>query len=285
MREGLSSTVTRTPSAVGAGADPRAKDRAALRDWEQAEVRRSAAEAQMVDSASLVASEENLAKYADPPADTVFDLEYAFHLLGDVAGKEVLEYGSGWGENTIALARRGARVHALDISPELIDINRRRMEVNGVRGVRFSVASAYDVPCPDASVDVVFGIAILHHLDLERAAREVYRVLRPGGRGIFSEPMRSSPTLRLLRTLVPGRLPAHVSPYERPLTLAEVERFSERFTPTRSRSFDMPWVRAAARMPFLRRRMTTLRRWDLALFRRFPSLEYYAAIRVFEIRK
>jgi SAM-dependent methyltransferase len=259
---------------------------AVLQDWEQAEIKRSAAEAESADVSSLLASEDNIRKYLTPPPDTLFHLEYAFHLLGDVTGREVLEYGSGWGENTILLARRGARVHALDISPELIAINRRRMQVNGVMtDVRFSVASAYDVPCPDGSVDVVFGMAILHHLDLELAAREVYRVLRPGGRAIFSEPMRSSATLRALRRMIPCRLPANVSPYERPLTLRELAEFSKKFLPGRSRSFELPWSRAAERIPFLRTRLMPLRRWDRAMLASFPWLAYYAAIRVFEIRK
>jgi SAM-dependent methyltransferase len=259
---------------------------AALQEWEEAEIRRSAAEAQLADVSSLLASEDNVAKYVNPPADTLFPLEYAFHLLGDVTGQEVLEYGSGWGENTILLARRGAQVHALDISPELIAINRRRMQVNGVTaGVRFSVASAYGVPCPDGSVDVVFGMAILHHLDLHRAAREVYRVLRPGGRAIFSEPMRSSPTLRALRRMIPCRLPPHVSPYERPLTQGELDEFCNTFISGRARSFDLPWSRAAERLPFLRTSLMPLRRWDRAMLTRFPTLTYYAATRVFEIRK
>jgi SAM-dependent methyltransferase len=261
-------------------------NQAALQEWEQAEIRRSAAEAESADVSALIASEDNVAKYLNPPADTLFHLEYAFHLLGDVTGQEVLEYGSGWGENTILLARRGAQVHALDISPELIGINRRRMQANGVTsGVRFSVASAYDVPCPDGSVDVVFGMAILHHLDLDLAAKEVYRVLRPGGRAIFSEPMRNSPTLRALRKIIPARLPANVSPYERPLTSGELARFAKDFTPGRSRSFELPWSRAAERLPFLRTTLIPLRRWDRGLLARFPWLAYYAAVRVFEIRK
>jgi SAM-dependent methyltransferase len=286
MPELLSTTVTRPTADAGSSAALRSHDQAGLRDWELAEVRRSAAEAQQADRTSLRATEDNLAKYVNPPPDTLFHLEYAFHLLGNVAGHEVLEYGSGWGENTILLAHRGAHVHAIDISPELIAINQQRMDVNGVTsGVRLSVASAYEVPCPDESVDVVFGMMILHHLDLAQAAREVYRVLRPGGRGIFAEPVRSSPTLRALRKLIPYRLPPHVSPYERPLTLAEIATFSKEFRPGRSRSFELPFLRAAGHMPFLRNRLMPIRRWDRALLSRFPWLEYYAAIRVFEIQK
>ncbi len=280
MAELMSTTTDTDLRHVSSGEDP-----SGLREWELAEIRRSAAEAERVDRNSLLSSEANVRRYMNPPPDSLFDLQYAFYLLGNVAGQEVLEYGSGWGENTILLARRGARVHALDISPDLIEINRKRMEVNGVQGVRFSVASAYEVPCPDESVDVVFGMMILHHLDLARAAREVFRVLRPGGRGIFAEPTRSSPTLRALRKFIPARLPAHVSPYERPLTLAELDQFSTGFRKGRARSFELPWLRAAARVPILRDHLMPLRRWDQSLLARFPSLEYYAAIRVFELFK
>jgi SAM-dependent methyltransferase len=259
---------------------------AALRDWEQAEIRRSAAESELIASVPLVMREDDIARYINPSPDTLFQLEYAFYLIGDVRGKEVLEYGSGWGENTIILAHRGAHVHALDISPELMEINRRRMEVNEcTSGVRLTVASAYEVPSPDESVDVVFGMAILHHLDLAQAAREVYRVLRPGGRAIFSEPTRSSPTLRVLRRMIPCRLPAHVSPYERPLSLSEIDEFCNRFIPGRSRSFDLPWSRAADRIPFLRPYLRKFRQWDRRLLGHFPQLAYYACVRVFEITK
>jgi SAM-dependent methyltransferase len=284
MQELLSSTATR--DTAGAEHLTRSEDQVGLRDWELAEIRRSAAEAQQADRASLRASEDNVKKYVNPPLDTLFHLEYAFHLLGNVRNQEVLEYGCGWGENTILLSKRGAHVHALDISPELIAINQQRMDINGVtNGVRLSVASAYEVPCPDESVDVVFGMMILHHLDLAQAAREVYRVLRVGGRAIFSEPVRSSPTLRALRKLLPFRLPPNVSPYERPLTLTEIGMFCKGFTLGRSRSFELPFLRAAGHVPFLRNRLLPIRRWDRAMLARFPMLEYYAAIRVFEIQK
>jgi ubiquinone/menaquinone biosynthesis C-methylase UbiE len=51
--------------------------------------------------------------------------------------------------------------------------------------VEYIIGSAHDVPLPDDSVDVVFGMAILHHLDLESSAREVKRVLRKGGAQSF----------------------------------------------------------------------------------------------------
>ncbi|HEV3468233.1 MAG TPA: class I SAM-dependent methyltransferase [Pyrinomonadaceae bacterium] len=255
-----------------------------LERWERAEVERSAAEAAHFDAERL--RSRDVARYLNPPADTCYPLEYSFHLLGDVRGLTVLEYGCGNGENTVALAKRGAgRVVALDISPDLIAIARRRLEANGVTsGVEFVVGSAHDVPLADESVDVVFGMAILHHLDLGLAAREVRRVLRKGGRAIFQEPVRSSPLLRAARKLIPYRAP-DVSPFERPLTDRELEQFAEGYSSYRAKSFLLPSTNVLTLLPGLRRHAARLYRWDAAVLRRVPALNYYASIRVVEMVK
>lgn len=251
---------------------------------ERAEVARSAAEASHFDDSNLLSPD--LKRYLDPPADTVYPLEYSFHLLGDARGLTVLEYGCGDGENTVALAARGAgRVLSLDISPDLIEIARRRLAVNGVGAdVEFVVGSAHDVPLADESVDVVFGIAILHHLDLGLAAREVKRVLRPGGRAVFQEPVRSSALMRAARKLIPYK-PPDLSPFERPLTDRELEQFAEGYTSFRSKSFLLPTTSVLNLLPVARAHYARLLRWDAALLRRLPALNYYAGIRVVEMVK
>jgi 2-polyprenyl-3-methyl-5-hydroxy-6-metoxy-1,4-benzoquinol methylase len=129
-----------------------------LHEWERAEIERSAAEASHANVANLLADETQVRRYLDPPADTCYPLEYSYHLLGDVRGKTVLEYGCGDGLNTMVLARRGARVKALDISPDLIEIARQRLIVNQIAGdVEFIVGSAHDLPLPDDSVTLYLG--------------------------------------------------------------------------------------------------------------------------------
>lgn len=250
---------------------------------ERAEVERSAAEAARFD-AGLHSSD--LARYMNPPADTCYPLEYSFHLLGDARGLTILEYGCGDGENTVALAKRGAgRVIALDISPDLVEIARRRLAANGVTsGVEFVVGSAHDVPLADESVDVVFGMAILHHLDLRLAAREVRRVLRTGGRAIFQEPVRSSPLLRAARKLIPYRAP-DVSPFERPLTDRELEEFAAGYSSYRAKAFLLPTTNVLNLLPGLRRHTARWYRWDAAVLKKIPALNYYASIRVVELVK
>lgn len=257
-----------------------------LDKWEQAEVERSKVEASNADVSALLADERNLARYVDPPADTLYPLEYAFHLLGDVRGKTVLEYGCGDGLNTILLAKRGARIKALDISPDLIEIARRRLAVNNVEAdVEFIVGSAHDVPLPDESVDVVLGIAVLHHLDLKLSAREVWRVLRRGGRAIFQEPVRNSRLLKTVRKLIPYRGP-DVSPFERPLTDRELKEYAENFSSYRAKAFTLPTSSLVRILPPLERRfMHRCYRQDAALLNRFPSLNRYAILRVVEMTK
>ena len=62
----------------------------AIHAWESAEVVRSDIEAAATPDASLVIGPRKLQRYARPPADTAFPLEYSYHLLGDVPGQRVV---------------------------------------------------------------------------------------------------------------------------------------------------------------------------------------------------
>jgi SAM-dependent methyltransferase len=256
-----------------------------LNDWEQAEVTRSSTEASHINTANLLLDETQLLRYLTPPPHTCYALEYSYHLLGDVRNKTVLEYGCGDGLNTIILARRGADVKALDISPELISIARQRFVANHVSAnVEFIVGSAHDLPLLDDSVDVVFGMAILHHLDLALSAREVKRVLRHGGRAIFMEPVRNSKVIRLVRWLIPYKSP-NVSPFERPLTDQELEKYAAGFSSYSSKAFTLPTTSLVGVLPALRRFIHMCYRYDAAMLQRIPALNYYATIRVVELVK
>lgn len=257
----------------------------ALQEWERSEIRRSASEASQTSTRTLMTRPENIQRYLAPPADTPYPLEYVFHLLGDVRGKTVLDFGCGSGLNALMLAHRDARVIAFDISDSLVQLARERMRCHGMADrARCFVASAHELPLGDASVDVVVGAAILHHLDLDAAARETWRVLRVGGRAIFEEPVRNSRLLRVARRLIPYRQP-DVSPFERPLTEAELARFGRRFTRVRSRAFGLPHVRLSEVTRCSEARRRRAYELDRRLLGRFPRLANYAAIRVIELQK
>jgi len=256
-----------------------------MRAWERAEIERSDVEASLSAERSLAVSARTWTRYANPPADTAYPLEYAYHQLGDVQGRTVLDFGCGSGANTVLLANRGARVVAVDISESLLRLAARRLEANGVLGAAsFIAASAHDLPLPSDSVDVVFGIAILHHLDLALVSREVHRVLKAGGRAIFQEPVRNSAVLRFARRLIPYHAP-DVSPFERPLFDRELRAFAAPFRTCQMRAFGLPHVRVGELLPGWRRNPDALYQTDAKLLAALPALARYASIKVVTLEK
>jgi len=248
-------------------------------------VERSSVEAKLTSEDSLRVSARTFARYERPPSDTPYPLEYSYSLLGDVRGLHVVDYGCGSGANSALLANRGAHVWGVDISADLIALAQRRMRINGrADGARFIVCSGYELPFADASIDIVFGIAILHHLELPRASQEIARILRPGGRAIFQEPVRNSPVVRFVRSLIPYRQP-DLSPFERPLTSEELRDFARPFASVRERAFCLPHVAIGQRLPGVKKQVGLLYRSDRAIVERVPGLAYYAGIRVLEVTK
>src|SRR3954447_13437287 len=124
--------------------------RSAGRQRESAEIERSSIEAKLTTDAALRVGPRTLARYARPPADTPYPLEFAYHLLGaDVAGLRILDFGCGSGANSVHLANRGAQVCGIDISEDLIRLAERRLRATGrAGGAQFLVASAHDLPFP-----------------------------------------------------------------------------------------------------------------------------------------
>jgi len=165
-----------------------------------------------------------LQRYTRPVLRKRFNKEYRFRVLGPLAGKALLDVGCGDGQNSVMLARMGARVTGIDVSPGAIEVARRRAEVNGVADrVRFLCAPVELAALPDREFDIVWGEGILHHVldDLDRVLTRLARCAKPEGVLIFSEPINLSPTLRRIRRRIPIRTDA--TPGERPMLGAELD--------------------------------------------------------------
>jgi SAM-dependent methyltransferase len=112
--------------------------------------------------------------------------EAELQVLGDVTGKDVLEYGCGAAQWAIKLARRGARVTGLDQSRSQLRHAAGRIAATGAP-VQLCCASATAVPLREESFDVVFcDHGAMSFCDPYLTVPEVARLLRPGGLLAFS---------------------------------------------------------------------------------------------------
>jgi SAM-dependent methyltransferase len=114
-------------------------------------------------------------------------LQIVGELLNEAADvravHKVLDVAAGSGNATLAAARRFASVTSTDYVPALLDRARLRADAEGFTNVTFRVADAEALPYPNASFDVVLStFGVMFAPDQERAAVELTRVCRPGGR-------------------------------------------------------------------------------------------------------
>jgi 2-polyprenyl-3-methyl-5-hydroxy-6-metoxy-1,4-benzoquinol methylase len=108
----------------------------------------------------------------------------------------ILEVGCGSGLFTELFAESGAEIVALDLSPELLALARRRGLPQRVRFVE-QCLEEFD---RETGFDAVVGSSVLHHLDLVPALRRAFALLAPGGRLSFAEPNMLNPQIFAERT-------------------------------------------------------------------------------------
>lgn len=124
-----------------------------------------------------------------------------FEMLPDVDDLLGLDIGCGEGHNTGLLARRGARVIAVDIS-EVFLRHARQLEDQEPPGIEYQVASAVELPFADSSFDFATGfMSFMDIPETDLVLSEAYRVLKPDGFLQFSiaHPCFDTPHRRNLR--------------------------------------------------------------------------------------
>ncbi len=156
--------------------------------------------------------------------------------LGDLRGKTVVELGAGLGEASAWFAMRGARVIATDVSGGMLTVARQvaARHSTTITAVQMDGAS---LALANASVDVVYGANVLHHVDQARCIQEVHRVLRPGGVAAFWDPLRYNPAINVYRRMAT----AVRTEDEHPLGVADLRLLRRTFGSVNARFF---WLAA-----------------------------------------
>lgn len=157
----------------------------------------------------------------------IFPKEGIFHFIQEYAKKKghiaICEFGCGSAEIScqIAYIVRNATVLGFDISPELIEVAKKRANINNLQNsTKFIVADAEEKPFQCKQFDVVLALAIIHHVDIKKVIPNLLEMLRPGGMIIIKEPIAFSRPLQKIRDLTP--IKKDVSPDERQLCKSEV---------------------------------------------------------------
>ena len=124
-------------------------------------------------------------------------------------GEVVLDLGSGAGFDCFLAATKvgpKGKVIGVDMTPEMIEKARNNAKKNGFENVEFRLSEIENLPVGDNSVDVVISNCVINlSADKQRVFREVYRVLKPGGRIAISD-------IALLKSL-PKRIQESIKAY------------------------------------------------------------------------
>jgi demethylmenaquinone methyltransferase/2-methoxy-6-polyprenyl-1,4-benzoquinol methylase/ArsR family transcriptional regulator len=104
-------------------------------------------------------------------------------LVGDGPIQALLDLGAGTGRMLELLAPRAARAVGVDLSPDMLNLARARVEEKGLRNVQLRQGDVYAPPVERAAFDLIVIHQVMHFLDDPgRALSEAARLLRPGGR-------------------------------------------------------------------------------------------------------
>jgi len=146
-------------------------------------------------------------------------------LLLEFNNKDVLEIGSytwnAWfNENT-----KPKNLSCINISEKELELGKKRAASKDFP-IKFYLMDANDLTFKDESFDIVFGGAILHHLDIEKSIGHIYRVLKPGGKIIFLEPLNMNPLYKIYRNMNPKER----TPDEHALVSKDFKIIKEKFT-------------------------------------------------------
>ncbi len=215
--------------------------------------------------------------------------KYFWEQAANVKGLNVLDYGCGNGWGSMKLAQSGAaKVWGIDISGELIKKGKKWVKDEGLSAkISLEKMAGENLTFPDDFFDLILGSAILHHTEIELALKSIFRVLRPGGKGIFIEPLTQNIFLKIWRKLTPWRR----SPTERALTNKDLKLIKAIFPKSKCNFFSFTSILSDGLILLFPNRNSLIclnklfEKIAQHLLKIFPFLGKYCAVVVLELKK
>lgn len=206
---------------------------------------------------------------------------HAIDFLGDMNGKRLLFCGCGLQWSLVKkFYQQGAEVVIIDISSAAIEYQKKKIALLEDKGNRIKplVMDCEALEFDDGNFDIAFDNAIIHHLYIPKVAKEIYRVMKAGGRASFIEPLGMNPFINLYRRFTPHQRTSD----EHPLTYDDFAVFDRIFPYFRHEEFTLstlvPVVWNAIAMKWGALTLSPVEgfmKMDDFLLRRFPFLRRF----------
>ncbi|AMC10042.1 hypothetical protein Lupro_01675 [Lutibacter profundi] len=150
-------------------------------------------------------------------------------ILNDIIktfhNKEILEIGSYTWASWIKNGVIPKKLSCINISE--VELNKGISQAKNVLfDINFQLMDANNLTFPDESFDIVFGGAILHHLNIDKSIKHIHRVLKPNGYILFLEPLNINPIYKIYRKLNPKER----TPDEHALVSKDFKLIKNKFT-------------------------------------------------------
>lgn len=200
--------------------------------------------------------------------------DFKQRLNGFTKGNTVLECGCGLNSYANTLDSSVKKLVGIDISDEAVSQSKTNAGQAGLQNCSFLVMNAEKLDFPDGHFDLIFGVGIIHHLDLPAFYGEASRVLKASGKMLFMEPLGYNPVINLYRKFTPKLR----TPDEHPLKRKDLLLLSDYFKYHKISYYHFFTLLA---IPFRNRRvfnpmLRLLNGLDQFCFRYIPGFKYLA---------
>lgn len=200
--------------------------------------------------------------------------EFRNRLRTYAVSKDALECGCGVNSYATELAPYLGQLNGIDISDEAVRQSVEMAKSKGLANCEFDVMNAEQLGFTDQSFDLLFGVGIIHHLDLPVFYSEASRVLKPSGKMMFMEPLGYNPFINLYRKLTPKMR----TPDEHPLLRKDLRLINDYFDEVKISYYHfftllaVPFRNTKVFNPFLK----CLQSLDNFMFKFVPGFKYLA---------